>query len=256
VTVTRCTDKHRGHGPSWQIKQRSASLIPGYGAPVDRERRVSVPVWALGVALLVVGGLIGAVIVFALGPSSRSRPTASVATTASVSVAPASPLYTSSAPAHTSSAPTQRTSSASPTPVMKTTKSPPPARGRLALLGPADDPRYGQGFSDGQCANWMIGMINQSDTAIDQVTFAPPSGEYTNYSGWNGKDFPTIKAERPKPAVIDIYLASGDEQDVRFQTCTSTPPPDNPDFEFGAEGPNTVSFRWVTGQKGEACFGC
>jgi hypothetical protein len=102
----------------------------------------------------------------------------------------------------------------------------------------------------------MIGMINQSDTAIDQVIFAPTSGEYVNYSGWNGKDFPTIKAERPKPAVIDIYLAPGDKQEARFQTCTSTPPPKNPDFEFVSGGDDTVSFRWATGQKGEACFGC
>ena len=97
--------------------------------------------------------------------------------------------------------------------------------------------------------------MNQSDTPIVGVEFAPKSGNYTDYSGWDGKDFPTIKAKKPAPVAIEIYLEPGDAQDVRFQTCTRTSEPKG-SYDFSVVPPDFVAFTWETGQRDEACFKC
>lgn len=122
--------------------------------------------------------------------------------------------------------------------------------GGLRVLGPGDGWDYGQGFASGNCANWKIGLVNQSDTPVTRITFAPPGGSYTKW----GDIFDEIPATTPSPAVVEIYLAPGTTQDVEFQTCTSTPVPSE-DYEFGAVAPDSVRFTWSTGQEGTASFG-
>ena len=143
--------------------------------------------------------------------------------------------------------------SPSPTPAQPSPAAQP--RGTLLVMaGPEGG--FGQTFPEGRCAVWRTGFVNQSDTAIDQITVAPPSGEYTNFSGWNGKDFPTRPARPPAPAILNVYLKPGDDVALEYKTCTTTPPPANPNFEYGAAAPKTVAFRWVTGVSGRACFKC
>lgn len=124
----------------------------------------------------------------------------------------------------------------------------------LVIAGPEGG--FGQTFPKGRCAVWQTGFVNQSDTAIDQIIMAPPDGDYTNYAGWNGHDFPTKSAAPPSPAVLDIYLEAGARTALEYKTCTSTPPPVDPAFNYGATAPDTVEFRWVTGHRGTACFRC
>lgn len=143
----------------------------------------------------------------------------------------------------------------SPTPTSPQHSPAGPPRGTLLVMaGPEGG--FGQTFPEGRCAVWRTGFVNQSDTAIEQIIVAPPSGEYTNYSGWNGKDFPTRPARPPAPAVLNVYLKPGDDVALEYKTCTATPPPADPNFEYGVTAPKTVTFRWVTGASGRACFKC
>lgn len=128
----------------------------------------------------------------------------------------------------------------------RATQAPEP-RGTLLVLG-GPEGGFGQSFPEGRCAVWQVGFVNQSNIGIDQITFAPPSGSYsyTDYSA----DKPDIESAPPEPAVLDIYLAPGQDTAVEFKTCTSTPPPRNWRYEYGATPPDTVSFRWETGHTG------
>lgn len=67
---------------------------------------------------------------------------------------------------------------------------------------------------------------------------------------------PDIHADRPEPAVLDVYLAPGDDAAIEFETCTPTPPPANKRYEYGALPPQEVTFRWETGHTGTACYRC
>ncbi|MDO8121221.1 hypothetical protein Q6346_07840 [Isoptericola sp. b490] len=122
--------------------------------------------------------------------------------------------------------------------------------GGLRVLGAGDGWGYGQGFPSGNCANWKIGLVNQSDTPITQITFAPPGGSYAKV----GDVTDEVDAKTPSAAVIAIYLPPGATQDVGFQTCTGTPVPSG-GYEFGATAPDSVRFTWSTGDKGVASFG-
>lgn len=89
---------------------------------------------------------------------------------------------------------------------------------------------FGQTFPDGRCAVWRTGFVNQSDTAIDQITMAPPGGDYTGE--WNGHNSPTRPAVKPTPAVLNVYIAPGKSAAFEYKTCTSTPSP-GPRFAYG-----------------------
>lgn len=131
---------------------------------------------------------------------------------------------------------------------------PSPAQPRGTLLVQAGpEGGFGQTFPEGRCAVWRTGFINQSDTAIDQITMAPPGGEYTGE--WNGHSSPTRAAAKPAPAVLDVYIAAGQSSALEYKTCTSTPPP-GPKFEYSAFAPEFVTFHWKNGQVGRACFQC
>jgi hypothetical protein len=127
----------------------------------------------------------------------------------------------------------------------------PEPRGTLLVLG-GPEGGFGQSFPEGRCAVWQVGFVNQSNTGIDQITFAPPSGSYsyTDYSA----DKPDIESAPPEPAVLDIYLAPGEDTAIEFKTCTSTPPPKNWRYEYGATPPDTVPFRWETGHTGTTTY--
>lgn len=115
--------------------------------------------------------------------------------------------------------------------------------------------KYGQGFSSGNCANWHIGWINNSSAEVVQITFAPISGEYSN-----GKYDSTRQewpADKPAAAVLNVSIPPHATQEIRFKTCTSTPPPEGA-TEFSATPPTEFSWKWVTGHTGTNCyhFGC
>lgn len=149
----------------------------------------------------------------------------------------------------TPSQPTQTPAKAAPA-----STPPPPARPRGTLLVQAGpEGGFGQSFPDGRCAVWRTGFVNQSDTAIDQITMAPPGGDYSGE--WNGHDFDTRAAAKPAPAVLNVYIAPGERSAFEYKTCTSTPVP-GPKFEYGALAPKYLEFRWETGQSGRACFKC
>lgn len=229
-------------------------------------RSVQLPLWLVGVGILLVGSLIGTVITLAVTQSTSNDVAPAAVATPSPEVHELAGATTgkprpSTAPLMPSERPSpSATATAEPEPAEEPTLDTPevvaPPHGSLTLLSAGDGPQYGQSFPDGRCANWTIGLINQSDTPITEVTFAPPSAAYTNYGGWDGEDFPEIAANIPEPVVLEIYLPPGETQDVRFQTCTSTPVPDDPNFEFGVEAPEMVAFRWISGHTGEACFRC
>ena len=147
--------------------------------------------------------------------------------------------------------PTQPTA---PTKAATATAPPEPAKPRGTLLVQAGpEGGFGQSFPDGRCAVWRTGFVNQSDTAIDQITMAPPGGEYSGE--WNGHDFATRAAAKPAPAVLNVYIAPGRRSVFEYKTCTSTPVP-GLKFEYSALAPTYLKFRWETGQGDRACFKC
>jgi hypothetical protein len=127
-------------------------------------------------------------------------------------------------------------------------------RGTLQTLGP---PQYGQSFPSGPCANWRLLFRNNSNTEVVEITFAPPSGEYSNFAEFDPRTqqhAPPIPAAPPQAAVLNVSLPPYGEQVLEFQTCTSTPPPGNPNYQYGATAPQSVAFRWVTGHAATAPF--
>ncbi len=124
--------------------------------------------------------------------------------------------------------------------------------GQVSILGAEGGADLGQGFSSGNCTNWKLGVVNQSDTAISGFTFAPPSGNYSN--GYSA-DSISIPVATPVPAQVDVYVAPGTQTRVTFQVCTSTPPPTDPGFELGMVAPDSATYHWVTGQDGISDFG-
>lgn len=246
---------------------------PGMESGSQNRASIRMPLWALALGLLTVGGLLGACITLILSNPSApevrpasAEPASSTATRSDVATLPPtltpSPADTDVASTPTPTVPSREEPSKEPDAgataevPLEPISTPDPPIGTLAVLSNRDGVNYGQGFPSENCANWMLGLVNQSNAAISKVIFAPPDGAYTNYSGWDGEDFPEIPADPPEPAVIEVYLLPGQATDVRFQTCTSTPAPDEADFEFGATAPDTVTFQWESGYEGEVCFRC
>jgi hypothetical protein len=121
--------------------------------------------------------------------------------------------------------------------------------GKLHILGPIHG-NYGQGFASGRCANWKLRFVNDSDTTISKVLFAPPRGSYTGPWNPDTQTNSEVPAAPPEAEVIFVSLAPGEGRDIAFQTCTSTPPPADSNYQFGVWTPLTIPFTWVTGATG------
>jgi len=92
--------------------------------------------------------------------------------------------------------------------------------------------------------------------AVDNLLRAP-SGQYSNFSEYNPatqQHAPPIEAETPSAAVLNVSLPPYAEQVHRFETCTTTPQPDNSNYRFSAAAPRDVEFLWITGERGRAAF--
>ncbi|WP_170062643.1 SH3 domain-containing protein [Sediminihabitans luteus] len=123
--------------------------------------------------------------------------------------------------------------------------------GSVRIYGPEGGGNYGQGFADGECSNWHVRVVNQSNTAIAGFTFTSVEAEYVNgYSDASTQ----VTAQAPAPVQVDAYVAPGTEQDVRFRACTSTPYPGS-GFDLGVTPSNTIIYHWVTGRDGSSNFG-
>jgi hypothetical protein len=172
-------------------------------------------------------------------------PTATVTATATSTVTATAKVTVTASP---ELAPTPRSATA---PFARTPSAMQPRGALLVQAGPAGG--FGQSFAEGRCAVWRTGFVNQSVTPIVEITMAPPSGEYTGE--WNGHTYPTRSAAKPAPAVLNVYIGPGKSAAVEYKTCTSTPSPGSK-FEYGAEAPEFLTYRWETGQVGRACFRC
>ena len=153
---------------------------------------------------------------------------------------------------------TARAPSTTPTTVPPTTLLPattaPQAHGTMAIEGP---PTYGQGVAVENCATWRLKFDNNSDTEIIEITFAPVSGDYTDWAGtWNPvtKLYPTMPAATPSPAHLNVAIPANTSQVLSFQTCTATPQPANRDYWFSVSSPPLISYQWVTGEVGTTPF--
>lgn len=213
-------------------------------------RRIAMPIWAVvGVALLL--GALGGGLAVALATRNDAPPLTPVAAsspTASLVDLVASPSLTpsgASSSAAGAATPSQTPTSSKPTP--KPTLKPLP-KGTL-LVGFGAGHEYGQGIPTGKCVPWTIEVKNQSNTAIERITFAPVSADYED---WSVPSPPrTKKANRPGPTVLDVYLNPGDESVLKWTSCTTTPWPGG-SYELDETLPSSVSFRWVTGHTGRA----
>lgn len=124
-----------------------------------------------------------------------------------------------------------------------------PPEGTLHILGPGHGARYGQGFSRlRNCSTWTLRFVNDSDTAIRSVDFAPASAAYSGTSAESGT-WVEIPAESSREVVV-VSLQPGAARDVTFETCTTTPPPSDHNLTFGARTPDSIAFSWVTGVSG------
>ena len=114
----------------------------------------------------------------------------------------------------------------------------------------------GQGFSQGNCSNWLISVTNSSNEVISSLTFAPPSGS------WRDRDSGYGESEITSPAdvssrTINSNLAPWATNQFSFQICTTTPAPVG-NFEFSVVAPTSVGFVWSDGKRSNACYnlGC
>lgn len=209
---------------------------------MDPRRTVAVSLWLGGVIVLVLGLAIGALaMAFAGSRAAVGEPTA-VGSSASTRAPTASRASSADRTAESSGTPT----AVSARPLTSASFSEAP-RGSLAVVRAGDS--YGQGSPSGPCANWLLRFQNNSNTEIVQIVLAPSSGVYTNFHGWNGTAFPTVPAAVPRPAVLNVSIPPYGYQDLRFQNCTSTPPPTDPNYQFDVSSPQ-ATFTWVTGQTG------
>jgi hypothetical protein len=208
----------------------------------------------VGFALLVGTGVVAAAIALA----TRDRPGGNLAagvnsTTVVATTSTTAEAIVTSTSMSTSSPLTSTTVTALAT--SSTTVQRP--RGSLEVLGASAGAGLGQGFPSGPCANWRLKFLNNSNTEIVTIVFAPPSGDYSNFREFNRQTqqhAPDIPAEKPSPAVLNVSLPPYREQILAFQTCTTTTPPANTNYEFGAVAPDTVAFTWATGYSGAAPF--
>lgn len=158
-----------------------------------------------------------------------------------------SEVTTTVAPTTTTAAPTTMPPTTA-APATTTTAAAP--RGSLRTLG---SPTYGQGYPTGACANWRLKFVNNSSAEIVEITFAPPSAQYSNFREFNTETqqhAPAIPAEKPAPTKLNVSIPPGGEQVLAFQSCTRTPPPENTNYEFGTTKPDSFPFKWVTGHRG------
>lgn len=216
-------------------------------------RTVPARLWMLVAVAHLVGACIGATVIALATRDGRGGRPAADATSATPAPTPSttaevSVTSTSTSLASTTTSTTRLTSASSSTTVQA-------LRGSIQVFGSSAG--LGQGFPSGPCGNWRLKLINISNTEIVQIVFAPPSGHYTNFREFNQQTqqhAPEIAAAKPAPAVLNVTLPPYGEQILSFQTCTTTPPPANTNYEFGAIAPDTVNFTWATGQSGTAPF--
>ena len=216
-------------------------------------RTVSVRLWVLIVLALLVGAGIGATVIALATRVGRGGTPVTEATSATPAPTPSTKAEvvvasTSTSPSSTTTSTTRLTPASSSTTVQA-------PRGSIQVFGSSAG--LGQGFPSGPCGNWRLKLVNISNTEIVRVVFAPPLGHYTNFREFNQQTqqhAPEIAAAKPAPAVLNISLPPYGEQILSFQTCTTTPPPANTNYEFGAAAPDTVTFTWATGQSGSAPF--
>lgn len=212
-------------------------------------RQVQVPLWLLlGTALLVGGGIVWVSIMVFGGQDQGSSPRA-LATP--FSSAPTEVVVSDPSTSPSVSAPPEPDS---PSESERRTGSAVEPRGSLQVIGA---PPYGQSLATGPCANWRLKFVNNSNTEVVEILFDPPSGRYTNFKEFDSttqQHASPIPAEKPAKATLDVSLPPYGEQILAFQTCTSTPPPANSNYEFGATKPDSVSFMWVTGHTGVTPF--
>ncbi len=218
-------------------------------------RTVEVRLGVLVVFALLVGAGVGAT---AIALATRDRPGGKLAagvnsTTAMATTSTTAEVIVTSSSTSTSSPFTSTTVTASA--ISSATVQRP--RGSLQVLGASAGAGLGQGLPSGPCANWRLKFLNNSNTEIITIVFAPPSGDYSNFREFNRQTqqhAPDIPAEKSSPAVLNVSLPPYGEQILAFQTCTTTTPPANTNYEFGAVAPDTVTFTWATGHSGSAPF--
>lgn len=223
---------------------------PGSSAP----RRLSVPLWAAGLVAVLVSGLAGGLIaVIVAGDESRPAVPANDTIGSTSSRARLSTTELESMDASTTTT-TVGTTVSAPVVTMTPTTLPEP-RGTLAIVGPPAGPEFGQGIANGSCATWELLFENNSNTEIVQVVYAPASGGYSNFAEFDPETqqhAPDIPAEPPAPAVLDVSIPPYGQQIMNLETCTTTPPPANTNYQYSATVPEDVTFTWVSGHEGTA----
>jgi hypothetical protein len=214
-------------------------------------RTIQVRLWVL-VAALLLGVSIGAT---AIAFATRNRPEARLAAKDVLSPEPTTTTTVEVLPS-TSTSTSTVTSTTRPAAQASSTTRPPP-RGSLQVLGASAGGGFGQSPAHSSCSNWQLRFINNSNTEIVRITFAPPAGDFSNFREFNRQTqqhAPDIPAEKPVPTVISVSLPPYGGQSLRFQTCTVTPPPENTNYEYSVTAPDTVDFTWVTGHSATAPF--
>lgn len=137
-------------------------------------RRVSVPLWAAGLAFLALGIALGALVVSMLGRDQDSGVTVADRSDSATTVTPTTverQLETTITISTTvTTQPALSTTTTGPTTTL------PEPRGTLAIVGPPAGAQFGQGFANGPCATWELLFQNNSNTEIVQVVFRPVLG--------------------------------------------------------------------------------
>ena len=102
-------------------------------------------------------------------------------------------------------------------------------------------------------------MTNQSNVEVIEIVFAPVNGHYsnTNSADYNTdtKSYPPDVSAPAQPAHVKVSLQPNVEQTHFVQTCTDTPPPENPNYEYTASYPSSFSWVWANGQRGSGSTG-
>lgn len=215
-------------------------------------RTIQVRVWVLVAVALLLGVSIGAA---AIGLAMRDRREARLAAGQVPSPEPATTTKVEVLPSTSTSTSTVTSTSRPALQVSSTTR--PPPRGSLQVLGASVGGGFGQSPAHNSCSNWQLRFINNSNTEIVRITFAPPAGDFSNFREFDRQTQrypPDIPAEKPTPTVINVSLPPYGDQALRFQTCTVTPPPENTNYEYSVTPPDDVNFTWVTGHSATAPF--
>lgn len=122
------------------------------------------------------------------------------------------------------------------TPTATTARRP---NGTLSLnTSPRDG--YGQSPYGGPCTSWYGSLANLADTGATEITVTAPVAQWRNDEyGEGAKEWPA----RALPVVLDLYLAPGQQVDVRFRICTDTPQPEGA-TTFSTRAQLNLSWKW------------